>query len=113
MANFNRKYGSNTPLTRTDNNDTPQQRKFEAKTGKDADSATGDIPHQTPKTDSKVNKGLWAEAEHAALNQTGGFSGATKEGRKIAIQEKYDQMVENDKELRKWAGDGGILGDIG
>lgn len=116
MATFNRPFGSNTPVTKVDYNNTPQQKKFEAATGKDSDSAVGDVDkkkvelNDAEKRNQKVNKDLWAEAEHAALNQTGGFSGSSKDARKALTQEKYDQMVANDKKLKE--GFSGILGDV-
>lgn len=123
MANFNRPFGSN-KVRRTDDNDTPQQKKFEAATGKDADAAVGDVDRkEVPKrTDPSVsgvqapsgtNKEVWAEAEASALGLNGGFAGASPEGRKIQIQEQYDKMVEEDKKTKEWAGGSGILGDIG
>lgn len=61
-----------------------------------------------------VNEGLWAQAEHAASNISG-TSGVSKEGKRIQAQAMYDQMIENDKALKKWAGGetgpGSILGD--
>lgn len=104
----------------TKSDDTPQQKKFEAATGKDSDNALGDVPTKNPTSPreagvnapSGTNKELWAEAERAALNLSGGFAGVGPEGRKQQIQKQYDAMVESDKQTKAWAGDGGILGDI-
>lgn len=101
MATFKRPFGSDKVT-----NNTSQ---------KSSEDNTSDVP--TQKTETKdstssksVNKELWAEAERAALNQTGGFSGSTEEGRRDIIQAKYDQMVESDKQLKKDFG--AILGDV-
>lgn len=107
-------------------NDTPQQKKFEQATGKDSDSAVGDVAHRTdePATDPSasgvdapkgLNKDVWAEAERATVNMLGGFAGVGPEGREKQIRERYDQMVQNDKDTKEWAdhsdGPGGLLGD--
>lgn len=126
MANFNRKFGSNKVVKTEDDNDTPQQKKFERATGKDSDSAVGDVDKKQPvqKTDPRASgvaapkgadKNVWAEAERAALGVSGGFSGVGEEGRRTQIQKHYDQMVENDKKDKAWAGDGkenGVLGEV-
>lgn len=122
MANFKRKYGSDR-VVRTEDQDTPQQKKFEQATGKDADSAVGGVD-TTPiqRTDPArsgveapkgTNKEVWAEAEASAIGLNGGFAGIGTEGRKAQIQEQYDKMVESDKQTKEWAGGSGILGDIG
>lgn len=124
-----RPFGSTATAT-SDDNDTPQQKNFEKATGKDSDSATGDVARKdaptgttltaaqsrTPMPSGVDNQELWAAAEQSALGATGGFSGSSTEGRQTLIRQHYDQMVENDKATRKWAGDdskNGILGDIG
>lgn len=110
------------------NQPTPQQKKFEAATGKDSRSPLGGVTpkdgYEEAKTakqaeDSKktkapgsVNKDVWAEAEASIVSTTGGFAGVSEEGKKNLIQAEYDQMVENDKKLKEWAGDSPILGDI-
>jgi hypothetical protein len=58
-----------------------------------------------------VNKEVWAQAEHAALNQ-GGLNGVDEQGRNKLIRSKYDQMIENDRATKKWAGENGVLGDV-
>lgn len=124
MTNFKRPFGSDKVKRTTDDNDTPQQKRFETATGKDSDNAVGDVPNKKvePTTDpsrsgveapSGVDKDLWAEAEASALGLNGGFSGVSPEGRKAQIQEQYDKMVESDKQTKQWAGGSGILGDIG
>lgn len=115
MANFKRPFGSNKVVRTEDDNDTPQQKKFERATGKDSDSAVGDVPHKAPQTNERntapsgVNKDLWAQAE----SHLGTMSGTTPEGRKVQIQAEYDKMVASDKQSKEWAGGSGILGDIG
>lgn len=123
MSNFNRPFGSNKVVRTDDDNDTPQQKKFEAATGKDSDGAVGDVPNKkvTPTSPSVSgveapkgkDKDVWAEAEASALGLNGGFAGVSPEGRKIQIQEQYDKMVESDKQTKEWAAGSGILGDIG
>lgn len=129
MANFKQQFGSDKVTRTTDTNagaagnDTPQQKKFERATGKDSDSATGDVAKkerittdpsrsgiQAPKG---ADKDVWAAAEESALGLNGGFGGIGPEGRKAQIQEQYDKMVESDNETKKWAQGSGILGDIG
>lgn len=121
MANFTRSFGSN-KVTNTDDNDTPQQKKFEAATGKDSDGAVGDVANKKATTapsrsgvsaPSGTDKDVWAEAEASALGLNGGFAGVGPEGRKNQIQEQYDKMVESDKQTKEWAAGSGILGDIG
>lgn len=73
----------------------PHKANHEDKTGKDS-----------------IDKEVWAQARHSAANQTGGFAGVGPEGQQAQIQKHYDQLVENDKNLKKWAGDTGILGDV-
>lgn len=68
-------------------------------------------PETSKESDTKVDKDVWAEAEHRARNM-GGFAGISEEGKKKLTQEQYDQMLENDKNLKKWAGDSPILGDV-
>lgn len=123
MVNFNRPYGSNKVTRTTDDNDTPQQKKFEASTGKDSDGAVGDVDRKEAvktspavsgvKSPSGVDEKLWAEAEASALGVSGGFAGVGPEGRKQQIQDQYDKMVASDKQTKEWAGGSGILGDIG
>ena len=122
MANFKRRYGSDRAVRTTDDNDTPQQKRFEQATGKDSDSAVGDVPKKPVATSPSVSgvpapsgtdKDVWAEAEASALGLNGGFAGVSPEGRKQQIQEQYDKMVESDKQTKEWAAGSGILGDIG
>lgn len=119
---FTRKYGSD-KVTNVDDQDTPQQKKFEKATGKDADSAVGGvdttpIPRTDPsrsgiKAPKGTDKDVWAAAEESAIGLNGGFAGIGDEGRKAQIQEQYDKMVESDKQTKEWAAGSGILGDIG
>lgn len=119
---FTRKYGSN-KVTQADDQDTPQQKKFERATGKDSDSAVGGVDTTPiPRTDPArsgvpapkgISKEEWAEAEASAIGLNGGFAGVGPEGRKAQIQEQHDKMVESDKQTKAWAGGSGILGDIG
>lgn len=101
--------------------DTPQQQKFEKATGKDSDSATGDVPKNMNKdgvtagedtSHSKAPSGLdqdtWSAAEDAARNVSGGFAGVGKEGRETQIRNHYDQIVASNKQVQEWAGKGGI-----
>lgn len=60
---------------------------------------------------SGVNKDVWAQAESAVMNKNGGMAGVGPEGRKAQIQEQYDQIVENNKQTERWAGDSNLLGD--
>lgn len=71
------------------------------------------ILNTSTKAPSGADKDVWAQAEANALNG-GGFAGLDKEARTKLVQEQYDQMVENDKQTKKWAGGTGdtVLGDI-
>lgn len=101
---------------------TPNQKKFEEATNKSSFSPVGDPRdkanekatakegHEKTEVPSKVNKEVWAQAEHSVLNKSG-LHGVNAEGRKAQIQAEYDQMIENDKRTKEWAGDGAILGD--
>lgn len=106
---------------------TPNVRREMQRTGRLPGDGVGDTPQpasvppakpQTETTGKKdegvpknVNKELWAQAESNALNG-GGFAGMDEKAKTALIREQYDQMVENDKKTKAWAGDGGILGDI-
>lgn len=70
--------------------------------------AKADDTSSTPKD---VNKEVWAEAEHSAVNM-GGFSGVDKKGREALIRVQYDKMIAQDKQDKEWAGKDGVLGDI-
>lgn len=115
---FKRQYGSDRVVKDNDQK-TPQQKKFEQATGKDSDSATGDVNKRIDNSDSGIpapkgaDKDLWAQAENSAIGLNGGFGGVGREGRERQIQEQYDKMVESDKQTKEWAGGSGILGDIG
>ena len=117
-------FGQPNKAKNADDQDTPQQDKFEKATGKDSDTATGDVDKKkdTVATDpsasgvsapSGADKDLWAEAEKAVVNMSGGFAGVGPEGRKQQIQKQYDQMIANDKQTKEWAAGSGILGDVG
>lgn len=63
------------------------------------------------KSTSNVNEDVWAEAERSARDK-GAISGEVNDGNRHYIQEQYDQMIQNDKNLKAWAGkDSEILGD--
>lgn len=67
------------------------------------------------KAPSGVKKELWAEAERIVTNFSGGMHGVSDEGKTAQVQKQYDQMIENDKKDKEWAGDGketGVLGDV-
>lgn len=100
--------------------DTPQQKKFEKRTGKDSDGAVGPIekksaqnPTEAPqatgalkedlKTPSGLDKDAWAEAEKTWRNMSGA-SGTTPEDSEKQIRYHYDQIVANNEQTRKWEG---------
>lgn len=102
-----------------DSNDTPQQKKFETKTGKDSDSAVGDTSEgKTSETTKKnstddgsksdrpkgVSQESWDQAEQVALGKLGGFSGVSPERKKELIQEVLDQQSESIKQTEQWEG---------
>jgi len=121
MATYEYPFGKPDEVTKaTDNNDTPQQKKFEKKTGKDSDGAVGPVnkkkaqePTQAPqatgefKTDLKVPKGLdegaWQAAEQSWRNMSGD-SGTTPEQSEKQIRNHYDQIVASIEQTRKWEG---------
>lgn len=51
---------------------------------------------------SKINA-IWEEAERQARS-TGGFAGIDEAGRKRLIQDRYDQLIESDKQTKKFEG---------
>lgn len=124
MATFKRSFGSDTPSRRADETDkTANAKKEEAKTGRPVGSGVGDSTpsagltgqgssgnRRTP-APSGTNKDLWAEAERQWQNQGGG-AGVDPTQSQVAIQERYDQMIDNDKATKKWAGKDGVLGDV-
>lgn len=105
---------------------TPNVQREMAKTGRQPGDGVGDTPRREDRTagvetrtaqtndDGKpksVNKEVWEAAEHAAVNM-GGFSGVDQAGKDRLIRKQYDQMVQNDKTTKEWAGKDGILGDV-
>lgn len=121
MVNFTHPLGKPEETKQTDNqNETPNQKKFEAATGKDSASPTGDVAKKDTAKDgatdknsqantrtaapSGVNKEAWEAAEAAVLNKNGGFSGISKEGRVAQVQEQYDQIEQINKQARAWEG---------
>lgn len=102
---------------------TPNVQHETAKTGREPGDGVGDSPKQKsiPVKDPKskepsnapkdVDEDVWAQARHAAENM-GGLHGVDEAGREALIRGQYDQMVENDKQTKRWGGDGGVLGDV-
>lgn len=114
-------FGKPDEVRKADNTaDTPNQKRFEAATGKDSASPTGDVDKKDTDKDgatdknsqantrteapSGVDKGAWEAAEAAVLNKNGGFSGISKEGRIAQVQEQYDQIEAINKQARAWEG---------
>lgn len=129
MANFNRSFGSNTPARRTDDdNDTPNRKKEEAKTGVEVGAGVGDSAVVKKSSDrssspastrvetqttppSGVNKEVWEQAEAQVVSSFGGLDDKAKTD---AVQARYDSMVASDEQVKKWSGgDKEILGDVG
>jgi hypothetical protein len=120
MTTFKHPFGEPDQVQKADDNKTPEQKKFEAKTGKDADNAVGDTTKSTGTKRAKkeesnedtganpapkgVDKEAWAAAEQAVINQTGGFAGQTPEGRQAQIQRHYDSIEASNKQTRAWEG---------
>lgn len=118
MATYKQPFGEPDEVKKADDNVTPQQKKFEKATGKDSDSAVGDVkkpaptkPETDPIVPKGVNKEVWEQAQGQVIDQSGS-SGVSQKGLEIQTQERYDKMVEQDKRDKEWAGKGGILGDI-
>lgn len=87
---------------------------FRPEEGSKEQTALNEESGRRSQEQNDVNGGLWAQAEHAAFNQTGGFAGVGAEGKRIQTQAKYDQMVASDKQVKAWGGEPGpgtILGD--
>lgn len=65
---------------------------------------------------SEAEEALWENARNSAIGQSGGFAGVPKDKRDEQIQKHYDQLVENDKQVKAWAGHGKgeptVLGDV-
>lgn len=119
MATFNHPFGQADKTKRAqDTNDTPQQKKFEKATGKDSDSATGDVSRKTVETTKKnttndgnktgkpsgVSQETWDAAEQIALSKYGGFSGVSPERKQEMIKEILEQQNESIKQTEKWEG---------
>lgn len=83
---------------REDKSSTPSK---SDETARDSASVAPDEKVDAP---SKVDKGVWEQAEAAWRNQSGGGHGVSEEGKKDQIQKFYDQMVENDKQTKAWEG---------
>lgn len=102
---------------------TPNVRREMSRTGREPGEGVGDSTpsagtagigssgNRRTSAPSGADKDLWSEAERQWRNQGGG-AGVDTEAKQAAIQDRYDQMVENDKSLKKWAGEDGILGDV-
>jgi len=101
-----------------DNNDTPQQEKFEKKTGKDSDSALGDVKKNQDapapqmageksvngsKAPSGFEQEAWDAAEIAWRNQNGGH-GISKDAKEDQVKGFYKQIQDNNEKTRKWEG---------
>lgn len=129
MANFNRPFGNNTRVTKTDDdNDTPNEKREEAKTGVEVGAGVGDsvqVKKSSPrssnpastrvetqtKAPSGANKEVWEQAEAQVVSTFGGLDDKAKQD---AVQARYDSMVASDKQVKDWAGgDKEILGEVG
>ena len=64
---------------------------------------------KTPKDEaanvpSDVNKDVWANAETAWRNMSGGRGVSDPKAKEEQIRKHYDQMVESDKQTKAWEG---------
>lgn len=121
MSTINHPFGKPEEARKVEDNKTPAQEKEEAKTGRPVGAPVGDsadtktettkeAPASRTTAPSGKNKEVWAQAEANVLG-SGGFAGLDNNARTKLVQERYDQMVENDKQTKKWAGDSNLLGD--
>lgn len=90
-----------------------ESKKVDSNTPELKEAAKAQEPSRSKAQDTKksVNKEVWDQAEAAVRNKNGGFAGLSDEGKRAQIQEAYDQMVGNDEQTKKWAGDSNLLGD--
>lgn len=91
--------------------DTPSEKKTPVKTSTVGESSDSSVPKD-------VNKDVWEQAAHVAEDK-GGLSGVDKKGRNALIRVQYDQMIENDRATKDWAGvnkdtkaENTVLGDV-